>query len=138
MIKRIDHIAVVVDDLDGAMEFWRTALGLELGAIEDVPDQESRIAFFRVGDSEIELVTPTSEASGVARFLKKHGPGMHHVCLEVENIEAVMDRLKSHGVRLITETPQPGSGGKKLAFIHPTSANGVLVELYELPRAAAG
>jgi methylmalonyl-CoA/ethylmalonyl-CoA epimerase len=90
------------------------------------------VAFLPAKESEVELVSPTDDASGVARYLKKRGPGMHHICLEVYDIEATMAHLKSKGVRLINEHPEIGTGGKKIAFIHPESTHGVLVELYEL------
>ncbi len=131
-IKRINHIAIVVDDMDRALTFWRDALGLKLDHIEDIPEQESMVAFLPTGESEVELVQPTSEDSGVARYLQKRGPGMHHICFEVEDIQASLEQLKGKGVRLINETPMTGAGGKKMAFIHPESAYGVLVELYEL------
>jgi methylmalonyl-CoA/ethylmalonyl-CoA epimerase len=131
-IKRIDHIAIVVDDIPGALTFWRDALGLDLAHVEDVPDQESVVAFLPTGESEIELVKPTTETSGVAKFLQKRGPGMHHICLEVDDIETMLTQLKDNGVQLINETPTLGTGGKKIAFIHPKSTQGVLVELYEL------
>jgi len=132
-IKRIDHIAIVVDELEAALAFWREALGLELEHIADVPEQKSQIAFLPAGGSQVELVKPTTQDSGVARYLQKRGPGMHHICFEVDDLEGMLTRLKSKGVQLINERPQIGEGGKKLAFIHPKSANGVLVELYELP-----
>jgi len=137
-IKRIDHIAIVVDDLEAALGFWREALGLELQAIEEVPEQKSLVAFLPIGESEVELVKPTTNDSGVSRYLEKRGPGMHHVCFEVDDIQAALDRLRERGVRLINETPLSGSGGKKIAFIHPESAHGVLVELYELPQQNKG
>jgi methylmalonyl-CoA/ethylmalonyl-CoA epimerase len=132
MIKRIDHIAIVVEDIDAALIFWRDALGLELTHVEDVPEQQSAVAFLPTGDSEIELVKPTCDTSGVARYLHKRGPGMHHICFEVEDIEHTLAVLKGKGVRLIDETPRIGTGGKKIAFVHPESTHGVLVELYEL------
>lgn len=132
-IKRIHHIAIVVDDIDSALIFWKDALGLQLDHIEDVPEQESMVAFLPTGEGEVELVQPTSEDSGVARYLQKRGPGMHHICFEVEDIQASLEQLKGKGIRLINEIPMTGAGGKKMAFIHPESANGVLVELYELP-----
>lgn len=131
-IKRIDHIAIVVDDIENALTFWRDALGLELAHVEDVPDQESVVAFLPTEQGEIELVKPTTETSGVAKYLKKRGPGLHHICLEVDDIEAQIARLKEHGVQLINESPTIGTGGKKIAFIHPKTTQGVLVELYEL------
>jgi methylmalonyl-CoA/ethylmalonyl-CoA epimerase len=130
-IKRIDHIAIVVEDIESTLDFWREALGLELEHVIDVPEQKSMVAFLPIGDSEIELVKPTTDDSGVARYLQKRGPGMHHICFEVDDIEAVLAQLKVKGVRLINETPIAGSDGKKLAFIHPESTHGVLVELYE-------
>lgn len=134
-IKKIDHVAIVVEDIDDALGFWRDAFGLELRHVEDVPDQESLVAFLPVGEGEIELVEPTSQDSGVARYLNKRGPGIHHLCFEVDDIQATLDKLKSHNVRLIHETALTGTGGKKFAFIHPESTHGVLVELYELPEA---
>jgi methylmalonyl-CoA/ethylmalonyl-CoA epimerase len=131
-IKRIDHIAIVIEDMDAALGFWRDTLGLPLEHIEDVPDQKSLIAFMPTGGSEVELVKPTTDDSGVARYLQKRGPGIHHICFEVEDIDAALSDLKEKDVKLINETPLEGSGGKRLAFIHPSSANGVLVELYEL------
>jgi methylmalonyl-CoA/ethylmalonyl-CoA epimerase len=131
-IKKVDHIAIIVEDIDEALIFWRDALGLELHHVEAVPDQESVIAFLPVGEGDIELVKPTTEDSGVARYLKKRGPGIHHICLEVDDIQATLARLRSRDVRLINETPVIGAGGKKIAFIHPESTHGVLVELYEL------
>ena len=129
---RINHIAIVVDDIEAALKFWRDSLGLELSHVEDVPDQESIVAFLSVGNSEIELVKTTSDKSGVARFLQNRGPGIHHICLEVDDIKASLEILHSKDVRLINETPLIGTGGKKIAFIHPESTHGVLVELYEL------
>ena len=131
-IKKVDHIAIIVEDIDEALIFWRDALGLELHHVEAVPDQESVVAFLPVGEGDIELVKPTTEDSGVARYLNKRGPGIHHICLEVDDIQATLARLRSRDVRLINETPVIGAGGKKIAFIHPESTHGVLVELYEL------
>lgn len=130
-VKRIDHIAVVVDDIDTSLAFWRDALGLEMTHLEEVKGQESIIAFLPTGGSEVELVKPTTETSGVAKYLAKRGPGMHHICLEVDNLEAMLADMKAKGVKLINETPTIGAGGKQIAFIHPSSANGVLVELYQ-------
>ena len=132
-VKRIDHIAIVVEDIESTLGFWRDALGLELAHIEDVPDQKSLVAFLPVGESEIELVRPTTDDSGVAKYLQKRGPGMHHISLEVDDIEGMLAQLKAKGVRLINETPVLGAGGKQIAFIHPESTSGVLVELYQQP-----
>jgi methylmalonyl-CoA/ethylmalonyl-CoA epimerase len=130
-VKRIDHIAVVVDDIDTSLTFWRDALGMDMTHLEEVKEQESIVAFLPTGGSEVELVKPTTETSGVAKYLAKRGPGMHHICLEVDNLEEMLADMKAKGVKLINETPTIGAGGKKIAFIHPSSANGVLVELYQ-------
>ena len=131
-IKRVDHIAIVVDDIDAALGFWRDALGLELQYVEDVPDQDSIVAFLPAGDSEVELVKPTDDGTGIARYLGKHGPGVHHICFEVDDIDESLAMLTEKGIRLINDTPKIGTGGKKIAFIHPESTHGVLVELYQL------
>lgn len=130
-IKRIDHVAMVVEDIDVALQFWRDVLGLELHHVEDVPEQQSIIAFLPAGDSEVELVKPTDENSGIARYLRKRGPGIHHICLEVSNIAETLCYLKEKNIRLINQEPLIGTGGKKIAFIHPESTHGVLIELYE-------
>jgi len=133
-IKRIDHIAVVVDDIESALGFWRDSLGLELLHVEDVPDQESVVAFLKTGEGEVELVKPTTGDSGISRYLHKRGPGIHHICFEVDDLQASLAMLRGKGIRLINETPQIGTGGKKIAFIHPQSTQGVLVELYQLTK----
>ncbi len=130
-VIRINHIAIAVPEFDGALDFWEGALGLNLQRIEDVPEQKSAVAFLPVGDSEIELVKPGTVDSGLAMFLKEKGPGMHHICLEVDNLEEMLNELKLKGIRLINESPQV-LPGRKMAFIHPKAASGVLVELYEL------
>jgi methylmalonyl-CoA/ethylmalonyl-CoA epimerase len=132
MIKRIDHIAIVVDDIDTALNFWRDSLGLELTHVEAVAEQQSAVAFLPTGQSEVELVKPTTATSGVARYLAKRGPGIHHICFEVDDISTTLAALKARGVRLIDEVPRIGTGGKQIAFIHPESTHGVLIELYEL------
>ena len=131
-IKRIDHVAVLVDDIDKALAFWSQALGLDLEHIEEVPEQASRIAFLPTGESEVELVEPTTDDSGLARYLQKRGPGMHHICFEVDDIDEMLARLKERDIRLINESALSRSDGKRYAFIHPESTGGVLVELYEL------
>ncbi|HSG14948.1 MAG TPA: methylmalonyl-CoA epimerase [Anaerolineae bacterium] len=132
MIRKISHIAIVVPDLDDALGFWVETLGLPLEHVEHVVDQDVDVAFLPSGDSEIELLEPISESSGVARFLEKRGPGMHHICFEVDDIEAMLAKMKAAGVPLINEEPTIGTGGKKIAFVHPKGTGGVLVELYEL------
>jgi len=132
-IKRIDHIAVLVEDIDTTLSFWRDALGIDLSHTTDVPAEMAQIAFLPVGASEIELVKPTSSDSGLARYLEKRGPGMHHICLEVDDILGMITRLQEHGVQMINAEPRTSADGKKYAFVHPKSAGGVMVELYELP-----
>jgi methylmalonyl-CoA/ethylmalonyl-CoA epimerase len=131
-IIRINHVAIVVEDIEHALAFWRDSLGLKLSHVEDVPDQESIVAFLPVGEAEVELVKPTSENSGVARYLQKRGAGLHHICFEVDNIDSCLQILRQREVRLINEQAIIGTGGKRIAFLHPESTHGVLVELYEL------
>lgn len=130
-IKKINHVAIVVGDIDESLKFWRDAMGIELHHVEDVPSQKSMVAFLPVGESEVELVKPTSEDSGVAKFLAERGGGMHHLCFEVDDITGMMAQLKEKGVRLINEEPLT-LPGRKMAFVHPKSTGGVLVELYEI------
>ena len=132
-VIRIDHIAVLVEDLEAPLKFWQEALGLDLTHIQDMPAEMAQIAFLPTGGSEIELVRPTNSDSGLGRFLEKRGPGMHHICLEVDDILGMLAQLKEKGVQLINEEPKVSADGRKYAFIHPKSANGVMVELYELP-----
>src|ERR1041385_3318880 len=131
-VKQINHVAVVVDDMEKALTFWRDALGIELHELRDVPAEKSQVAFLPLSGSEVELVQPTTDDSGIAKYLTKRGPGMHHICLEVDNIEAMMAQLKSKGVRLINEEPRLAADGKRYAFVHPDSTSGVLVELYQI------
>jgi len=132
-VLRIDHIAVLVEDLEAPLKFWQEALGLDLTHIQDMPAEMAQIAFLPTGGSEIELVRPTNSDSGLGRYLEKRGPGMHHICLEVDDILGMLAQLKEKGVQLINEEPKVSADGRKYAFIHPKSANGVMVELYELP-----
>lgn len=134
MITRINHVAIVVEDLDAALRFWRDALGLSLSKTEENPGENVDIAFLPVGESEIELLEPTDPESGIGKYLAKKGQGMHHLCVEVDDIEATMARLADHGIELITDTPRTRPEGTRYAFVHPRSAGGVLVELYELPK----
>ncbi len=131
MIKKVNHVAIAVSDIEGALSFWRDGLGLKVDHVEDVPSQKATVAFIPVGESEVELVKPTAEDTGVARFLAERGGGMHHLCLEVDDIGATLADLKAKGVRLINEAPVE-LPGRRMAFIHPKSTGGVLVELYEI------
>ncbi|MER3458724.1 MAG: methylmalonyl-CoA epimerase [Chloroflexota bacterium] len=131
MIRHINHIAIVVSDLDEALSFYQDALGMKLGYVEPNEEQGVVVAFLPAGDTEVELVEPVDPNTGVARFLNKRGPGLHHICFEVDNIEATLAQLAERGVELINPQPIIGTGGRKAAFIHPRSAYGVLIELYE-------
>ena len=130
-VNRIDHLAIVVDDVEKALTFWRDGLGLEVLHVEEVPEQGAEVTFLAIGDQKVELVKPIDDESGTARFLDKRGPGMHHIALEVENIESSLEHLGAAGIRLIHDEPVVGAGGRRIAFIHPESTQGVLVELYE-------
>ncbi len=132
-IKRIHHLAVLVEDIEVSLKFWRDVLGIEPSNITMVPEEAARVAFLPLGESEIELVQPTTADSGLSRALEKRGPGLHHVCLQVDNLAEFLEQLKARGVQLINEQPKPGEDGRLYAFIHPKSARGVLIELYQLP-----
>jgi methylmalonyl-CoA/ethylmalonyl-CoA epimerase len=131
---KINHIAVVVPDVQAALGFWQRALGLSLSHIERNEGEAVEIAFLPVGDSEIELIAPVTEDSGVAKFLANKGAGLHHLCIEVDDIEASMAQLAANGAQLINESPRTRDDGTRYAFVHPKSTGGVLVELYELPQ----
>jgi len=130
-IKNINHVAIVVENIEDSLEFWRDQLGLALDHVEDVPSQASKVAFIPVGEGEVELVQPTDMESGLGKYLEKRGEGMHHLCIEVEDIDGMLADLKAKGVRLIDEVARD-LPGRRMAFIHPKAANGVLVELYEI------
>jgi methylmalonyl-CoA/ethylmalonyl-CoA epimerase len=134
MSHKINHLAVVVADLPTALHFWHEALGLPLERTESNADEGVEIAFLPVGQSEIELLQPTSPESGIGKYLAKKGAGLHHVCLEVENIAATMQHLRGQGIELINDAPKTRPEGTRYCFIHPKSTGGVLVELYELAR----
>jgi methylmalonyl-CoA/ethylmalonyl-CoA epimerase len=129
---RVHHVAVVVRDIEAALGFYRDILGLPLELVEEVPRDRVRIAFLPVGETKIELVCPTDDTTGVARFLASKGEGFHHVCLEVADLAAELTRLGIEGVELIDSAPRRGAEGP-VAFIHPRSCHGVLVELIEAP-----
>ncbi len=127
--KGLDHVAIAVKDLEKSIEVYRDAFGLELTEVEEVKEQQVRAAIFGHGLGRIELICPTVNDSGVARFIQKRGEGLHHICIEVEDIEEALRALKARGAPLIDETPKIGAGGAKIAFIHPKGTGGVLVEL---------
>jgi len=131
-LGKIHHVALIVRGIDETLGVWRDLLGLELETVMDIPDDRVRIAFLGVGESKIELVEPTDDTTGVARFLAAKGEGFHHVCFEVANIAETLLRLEIDGLELIDSAPRRGAEGP-VAFIHPRSCHGVLVELIEAP-----
>src|SRR5262245_59250167 len=129
MKATLDHIGIAVANLDEALRFYRDALGLEIETPEDVPSQHVRAHFIPAGQSALELLEATDAESPIAKYVARRGPGLHHITLRVDDIGAALATLKSRGVRLIDEAPRPGAHGSLVAFIHPSSAHGVLVEL---------
>lgn len=126
---KIQHLGVAVASIDEALAFWRDGLGLDLGEIELVEDQGVRVAMLPIGESRIELLEATGDETPVGKFIAKRGPGIHHLCVEVDDLEARLAELKARGVRLIDESPRIGAGGALVAFVHPAGAGGVLIEL---------
>ncbi|SRR6266498_2301880 len=127
---KIDHLGIAVTSIDEALGVYR-ALGLAETHREEVESQGVRTAFLPVGESSVELLEPTSDSSPVGKFLAKRGPGLHHVCLAVDDIEAALAELRAKGFRLLQDAPVPGAGGKRVAFLHPAAGQGVLIELAE-------
>lgn len=126
---KIDHLGIAVTSIEEALAFYRDAMGLELAARETVDDQGVHVAMLPIGESRVELLEPTGPDTPVGKFLAKRGPGLHHVCYQVPDIHAALERMKSAGARLIDESPRRGAGGHLVAFVHPASTGGVLVEL---------
>jgi methylmalonyl-CoA/ethylmalonyl-CoA epimerase len=133
-VTRINHIGVAVKDLDEALGIYRDVLGISDITLEEVPEQGVRVAVFHVGESRIELLSPTKPDSPVGKFLESRGPGLHHLALEVDDLKGTLEDLKSQGLRLIDERPRIGAGGVSIAFVHPRSTLGALIELCERPR----
>ena len=133
-IKKLNHIALVVADIDEALAFWQDSLGLSLAHRETAPRENSEIAFLPLGESEIELVQPTADDTGIARYLARRGEGMHHICFEVDDIQAALAEMAASGLQVLEEEPRLGNQGQKYVFIHPKTAHGVLIELYERPK----
>ena len=129
----LDHVAILVSDLDAAVKLYRDVYGLELAEIEDVPGEKVRVAIFGHGAGRIELVSPSGPDSPMAKALEKRGEGLHHLCLEVPDIERAMAALRERGAPLLDEKPRPGAGGARVAFVHPKGSRGVLVELRQGP-----
>src|SRR6184192_531864 len=128
---KIDHIGIATREITGAAALWRDALNLSADEIEEVPSQKVRVTMLPIGESRIELLEATSPDSPISKFLAKRGPGIHHIAVEVKDIRAAMDDLKEKGARLIDEAPRTGAGGCLVAFVHPSSTGGVLIELVE-------
>ena len=131
---KINHLGIATKGIDEALAFWQDALGLENVHTEVVADQKVRVAMLPLGESRIELLEPTSDDSPITKFLEKRGGGIHHIAVEVEDIEASLRQLKEKGMRLIDETPRVGAENCLVAFVHPSSANGVLLELVQTRR----
>lgn len=129
MIKGIDHIGIAVKSIDEALKFYEDVLGLQCTGVEEVSEQKVRTAFIPTGGSEIELLESTSEDGPISKFIEKKGEGIQHIALRVDDIEKALEEIKSKGLILIDEKPRYGAGGAKIAFIHPKSTKGVLLEL---------
>lgn len=129
--KKIDHIGIAVESIEKTGKAYTDYLGLEIEEIEVIEDQKVKTAVIPCGDVQIELLEPTDEEGAIAKYLQRRGPGMHHICYEVEDIEGALDELGEKGVNLIDKEPRAGAGGKQIAFIHPKDTDGVLTELCE-------
>ena len=131
MVSKIDHIGIAVSNLDEAVKLYKDVLGLELHGTEVVPEQKVKVAFLPVGDTEVELLESTSADGPIAKFIETKGQGIQHIAFRVDDIEAALEEMKAKGMRLIDEKPRYGAGGAKIAFLHPKSTGGVLIELCE-------
>jgi len=131
MPQKISHIGIAVHDIEAAAKFYTEALGLELGGIEEVPDQKVKVAFLPIGEVRLELVQPTSPDSPVAKFLEKNGPGFHHIAYQVADTGAEIERLLGAGVRMVDQQPRGGAHNTRVAFVHPKASGGVLTELVQ-------
>jgi methylmalonyl-CoA epimerase len=130
---KIDHIGIAVKNIEEAARVYTEGLGIALARIEAVPQQGVKVGFLPVGDTELELLEPLSAECSVAQCIEKRGEGVHHICIEVDDIAAAMARLRAQGARLLSEQPTQGAGGAWIAFVHPRSASGVLIELLQKP-----
>lgn len=131
MLEKIEHLGIAVENIDAGIKLYEQLLDGSCYKIEEVESEGVKTAFFQIGDSKIELLQPTSEESAIAKFIDKKGEGLHHVAYAVKNIEAKIEDLKAQGYRMIHDHPKPGADNKKIAFLHPKSTKGVLVELCE-------
>ena len=134
MLKKINHIAIAVNNIEEATKFYQEVMGLTLSGVEVVTAQKTKVGFFKIGESNIELVQPAEPASPLVKFLETKGQGIHHICYEVEDVEAEVKAYLDKGATLIDQKPRPGAHNTKVAFIHPKSSSGVLIELCELPK----
>ena len=132
-MKGLDHVAILVSDLDAAIALYRDVYGLTLSEVEEVPSEKVKVAIFGHGAGRIELVSPAGPDSPMAKAIAKRGEGLHHICLEVPDIASAMAALEARGAPLLDEKPRPGAGGAKVAFVHPKGSRGVLVELRQGP-----
>ena len=131
---KINHLGIATQGIDEALKFWSDALGLENVHTEVVKDQKVRVAMLPIGESRVELLEPTSDDSPISKFLEKRGGGIHHIAVEVDDIEASLAKLKAQGMRLIDEAPRIGAEGCLVAFVHPAASGGVLLELVQTPK----
>ncbi len=131
MVSKIDHIGIAVNNLDEAIKLYKDVLGLELHGVEVVEEQKVKVAFLSIGDTEIELLESTSPEGPIAKFIETKGQGIQHIAFKVGDVEAALAEMKEKGMRLIDEKPRYGAGGARIAFLHPKSTDGVLIELCE-------
>lgn len=136
-VTHVEHIGIAVENLDEAIRYYETILGLSCYSVEEVPDQKVKTAFFKIGEIKIELLEPTSAESTMAKFLEKKGPGLHHVAFAVDGLRETLTELGENGVKLIDWEPRKGAEGLNIAFLHPKSTHGVLTELCELEKISA-
>jgi len=134
MIRRVDHIAIAVRNLEEAAQFYQDVMGLTLSGVEVVTAQKTRVGFFKIGETHIELVEPAAADSPLVKFLETKGQGIHHICFEVDDIDAEVKKYIEKGATMVDTKPRPGAHNTKVAFIHPKSSSGVLIELNEFPK----
>jgi len=134
MLKKINHIAIAVNNIEEAAKFYQNVMGLNLSGIEVVKAQKTRVGFFKIGESNIELVQPSETDSPVAKYLESKGQGFHHICFEVDDVEAEVKALLEKGAAMVDQKHRPGAHDTKVAFVHPKSSNGVLIELCEISK----
>ena len=131
MIEKIDHIGIAVKDLNNATQIYKMIFEKDFAGEEDIEEQKVKVVFFKIGETKIELVQSTSVDGNISKFIEKKGEGIHHIAIKVKDINSVLKKFKDNGIRLIDEKARIGAGGNKIAFLHPKSSNGVLIELVE-------